>query len=55
MRQNWVCLKCDSMYLSPIKASQVVCEKCSRKVGGKETWMTEIQVLDLECKIQTGE
>jgi hypothetical protein len=53
MRQSWICEKCDSMYVSPIRVQQVLCRKCTGKVGGRETWMTP--ALDSEGKLETGE
>lgn len=53
MRQSWVCTKCDSMYVSPIRVREVLCHKCSHKVGSRETWMKP--ALDFEDKLETGE
>jgi hypothetical protein len=41
------------MYVSPIRVQQVLCRKCTGKVGGRETWMTP--ALDSEGKLETGE
>lgn len=52
MRQAWICTRCNSMYVSPIKVKGVLCEKCTGKVGGREVWMAPS---NSECMIETGE
>jgi len=32
------------MYVSPIRVREVLCRKCTGKVGGRETWMTPLEV-----------
>lgn len=44
MNQSWICTKCNSMYVSPIRVREVLCNQCSHKAGGRETWMTPSEV-----------
>lgn len=37
--KNWKCDKCGDTYSSPLPVSDVLCATCSKKAGGKETWM----------------
>lgn len=41
--KDWKCGKCGDEYRSPIRVSDVLCAKCSKKVGSKETWMSPLE------------
>ena len=40
--KDWKCDKCGELYKSPIRISAVLCQTCTKKARGRETWMTSL-------------